>query len=111
MPWVNKIILEGPKGMREIEPGTPYGPGERVVGTTKSFIESKNVEDMKKVLGENYIPLGDALAAITSTTGFKKWWDAKHNGECVPCQERQATANYLKFRGPQWLAKWVKDNK
>ena len=100
---MNYIVIEGPNGKREVPETDPEGnsspfrldPGERVTGSR----QSGTVDDA--------IGLGDLLTAITTTTGFKQWWERQHGGPCPGCQQRAAAANYVQFKGPVWLKAWV----
>ncbi len=101
------ILIDGPNGKREVEEGKPYRlePGERIVG---SYRENKQSDKLDYIAKDNEIGVGSLMAAVTESTGFKKWWDEKHGGECIPCKKRQATLDYIKFQGPIWLVSWVK---
>ena len=70
--------------------------------------QQKELEDFAK---DNKIGLGDLVYLFTHSTGFKKYWDEYHGGECAPCQERQASWNYFKFKGPEFLKKMVEKAK
>ena len=103
------IVIEGPNGIREVSPGVPYrlSPGEKVTSATKDDILSRTAKT-------NRVPLGDMIAKVFDSTGFKAWYN-KQYGEgdgsgCAPCKKRQAALNYIEFQGPKWLSKWVKDN-
>ena len=74
----------------------------------QQLVQQKEIEDFAK---DNKIGLGDLVYLLTSSTGFKKWWDDKHGGECAPCQEKQASWNYFRFTGPQFLKKLIKESK
>ena len=102
------IVIEGPNGVRHIPNGVPYklASGERITGTVKSKSQ------LDQIAIENEIGLGSLVAAITNSTGFKQWWEAKHgNKACARCKWRQAVLDYIKFKGPIWLAKWVREHK
>ncbi len=99
------IIVEGPKGRREIPDGEAYGRNERMVGSYKTG------DAFAAVTYHSGIPAGDLAAALLKTVGFKSWWDKVHGGECLPCKHRQAAANYVKLMGPDWLARWVNKHK
>lgn len=104
------IVIAGNGGTRHVPAGKPYklGPGERIVGS----VNEQSGSPLEKIAVENEIGLGSLVAAIMSTTGFKQWWEAKHgNKACAKCKWRQAVLDYIKFKGPLWLAKWVKENK
>ncbi len=105
---ITELKLVGPDGERVVPQNTPYvlKAGEKLVGTVMSY--RGEIHDMAE---DNKIGAGDLVAAITTSTGFKKWWDKQHGGECLPCKERVATLNYIKFKGPKWLTKWIKGNK
>lgn len=106
------IILLGPNGERQIPENTPYRllPGEKVIRGTGRYGTIRESE-LDKLAESNKVGLGDLVASITTSTGFKNWWDEKHGGECAPCKQRQATLNYIKFQGPKWLAGWIKKGK
>jgi len=101
-----EIILHGPKGERKVLANTPYRllPGEKIVSSTVN-----GHSEIDKVAQENNIGVGDLIASITTSTGFKRWWDKLHGGECQSCKKNQATLNYIKFQGPKWLSKFVKE--
>ena len=93
--------------IRLVEEGKSYRlePGERVMrGGVPGLSE------LDKIAQENRIPVGDMIAKLFDTVGFKDYWNEKHGGECAPCKQRQATLNYIKFRGPKWLSEWVKED-
>lgn len=71
------------------------------------MLTSEKLKEMQKIADERGIGVGDLVAAITTSTGFKKWWDEKHGGECTKCNEKQAVWNYYKFKGPSWISNWV----
>jgi len=100
------IVLHGPDGYRQVAENTPYRllPGEKIVGAQSSVHPA-----LHEAAQENQIGVGDLVAAITTSTGFKRWWDKKHNGECQGCKKHQAALNYIQAQAPGWLAKWVKD--
>jgi len=100
------IVLHGPNGFRQVAENTPYRllPGEKVVGALGSVHP-----ELYTAAQENEIGVGDMITAITTSTGFKKWWDELHGGECQSCKKNQATLNYIKFQGPKWLSKFVKE--
>lgn len=83
-------------------------PGEKVVGSDKGSEVRSDDDDLHKVADQNKMGVGDLINALTTSTGFKKWWDDNHKGECAPCQKRRASANYIKFKSPSWLSKWIK---
>jgi len=101
------ILLKGPEGERTVPVNTPYRllPGERVVGLASA--DSAHIE-LEQLAHDNEVGLGDMVAKMLDSAGFKEWWDEKHGGECAPCKQRQATLNYIKFQGPKWLAAWIK---
>ena len=103
------IYITGPQGNRQVLSGVPYklGPGEQITGGTVN--ERDNALDIA-VKGTR-TGVGDLINAVTKSTGFKSWWKKLHKGECLPCKKRQATLNYLKFQGPEWLSNWVKEHK
>jgi len=53
----------------------------------------KQEKELKEFADDNKIGLGDLVYLFTHSTGFKKYWDEYHGGECAPCQERQASWN------------------
>ncbi len=101
------IIIDGPNGRRLVPENTPYrlSPGERIAGSTKL---APTETELEKFAEENKVGMGDLVAKVLDDVGFKEWWDKKHGGECAPCKQRQATLNYIKFKGPEWLSRWVK---
>ncbi len=105
------ILIDGPNGKREVEEGMAFrlGKSEHIV-TNPNYRHQGSLIELDKLANTNEIGVGSLIAAVTESTGFKKWWDEKHGGECIPCKKRQATLNYIKFQGPQWLSKWVKKN-
>lgn len=104
---LNVIILKGPTGTRFVNSGERYilGPGEKIIGSAR-VDDSATIEELA---APAKIGAGDLIVAVTTSIGFKAWWDKKHNGDCLPCKKRQATANYLQFKGPEWLTQWVKE--
>ena len=114
---MNMVILRGPQGVRLVSCGEPYRlqPNEQIVGSASLVDAAKSTEAYKKqqsILDQAQLTIGagDLIAAVTGSIGFKKWWDEKHGGSCLPCKRRQAVANYLQIRGPEWLRGWVKKN-
>ena len=107
------IIIKGPNGIREVKAGVPYRleVGEKIAGSYKTRINGVEIDEVTTVAKSSAIGAGDLIAAITGSTGFKRWWHEKHRGECMPCKRRQATANYLRAQGPAWLKTWVDKNK
>jgi len=106
------ITLRGPNGNREIPENTPYRklPGEYVLRGTGSKNKLFRADDQIDNLAQaNEVGVGDLIEAITTSTGFKKWWDAKHGGECKSCQRNKAVLNYIQGQVPGWLSSWVKD--
>ena len=101
---MNYIIIEGPTGKREVPETDELGeskpfklaPGEKVVGS-----RTEQNED---------IGLGDLITAITTSTGFKQWWEGGHDNPCGGCERRAAAANYIRFKGPEWLKTWIAEN-
>jgi len=69
----------------------------------------KQEKELKEFADDNKIGFGDLVYLFTHSTGFKKYWDEKHGGECAPCQERQAAWNYFRFKGPESLRKLVQE--
>lgn len=100
------IQLKGPEGVRLVEEGRPYrlNSGEKLIG---SISGDKN-HPLNSVAIETGIGVGDLIAKITESTGFKTWWNKQNGGNCKKCEERQAVLNYLKFQSPSWLKNWVK---
>lgn len=100
---MNYIIIEGPNGNREVPETDEAGenlpfrlaPGEKVIGSRSD--------------GKD-IGLGDLLTAITTSTGFKAWYEGLYGGPCSGCQQRAAAANYIHFKGPEWLKSWVAEH-
>jgi len=74
----------------------------------EQLAHQKEIEDFAR---DNKIGLGDLVYLFTHSTGFKKYWDEYHGGECAPCQERQASWNYFRFKGPKFLKKLVEESK
>jgi len=74
----------------------------------ETVAQQKELEDFAK---DNKIGFGDLVYLFTHSTGFKKYWDEQHGGECAPCQERQASWNYFRFKGPEFLKKLIKKAK
>ena len=87
----------------------PYrlAPDERVIGSAKEIQRDK----FDRLAREHTVGVGDLMASLTGSTGFKAWWKKLHKGECLPCKKRQAALNYLTFQGPEWLTAWVKEHK
>jgi len=69
----------------------------------------KELRPFIELASENNMGLGDLVAAITTSTGFKEWWGNNHDGECTKCNERQAAWNYYKFKTPSWMSSWIKN--
>jgi len=107
----NMILLRGPKGERYIPDNTEYRmlPGEYRVPVTGRRGGVPRESPLDIMARTNYIGAGDLVEAITTSTGFKRWWDKLHDGECQSCKKNQATLNYIKFQGPKWLSKFVKE--
>ena len=105
------ILIDGPNGKREVEEGMSFRltKGEHII-PNPNHQHSRKPTELDELANTNEIGVGSLIAAVTESTGFKKWWDEKHGGECGSCKKRQATLNYIKFQGPQWLSKWVKKN-
>lgn len=101
------IIITGPNGDRRVESGKPYrlGPGERVSGSTKDM----RLDVLDHIGNDTKTGVGDLVNAVTTATGFKRWWIKHHKGSCLPCQKRQAALNYFQFKGPQWVHDWVEE--
>ena len=113
----NMVILRGPQGVRLVNCGEPYRlqPDEQIVGSASLVDAAKNTEAQKRqqaILDDAQLTIGagDLIAAVTGSIGFKKWWDEKHGGSCLPCKRKQAVANYLRLKGPAWLMRWVREN-
>jgi len=89
-------------------------PGEVIVGSERELEINQQLQQETHQLQEwadtNSVGVGDLIAAVTKTTGFQDWWNAKHKGQCIPCKRRQAVYNYVQFAGPNWLKKWVEAN-
>ncbi len=86
------------------------GDGHKLLtGEKLKQIKEKQSEHLEKMAREQGIGVGDLVAAITTSTGFKKWWDEKHGGECTKCNEKQAVWNYYKFKGPSWISNWARN--
>ena len=66
-------------------------------------------KELKEFADDNKIGVGDLVYLFTHSTGFKKYWDEYHGGECAPCQERQASWNYFRFKGPESLRKLIQE--
>ena len=107
----NLVILNGPNGVRLVPcSGFRFLPGEKVIGSATLFNKAR-IEQMEVPPTQpEPIGVGDLAHKILTTSGFKSWWDKYHKGACLPCKQRQAYMNYLTFKGPEWLSKWVKDN-
>ncbi len=86
-------------------------PEEQSIQQEHNLELLKQRKQLEEFATDNKIGLGDLVALLTHSTGFKKWWDEKHGGECAPCQERQASWNYFRFAGPEFLKKLVKEVK
>ena len=101
------IIITGPKGDRHVKAGKPYRlePGERVSGSTME----QQRDQLDNIGNELKTGVGDLVNAVTTATGFKKWWIKHHKGSCLPCQKRQAALNYFQFKGLQWVHDWVEE--
>jgi len=74
----------------------------------EKIAQQKELEGFAK---DNKIGFGDLVFLFTHSTGFKKYWDENHGGECAPCQERQASWNYFRFAGPKFLKNLIKEAK
>lgn len=74
----------------------------------EKIAQQKELEDFAM---DNKIGFGDLVFLFTHSTGFKKYWDANHGGECAPCQEKQASWNYFRFAGPKFLKTLIKEAK
>jgi len=103
------IIITGPKGKRKVAAGEPYTlePGEMVTGMTRDV----KLDKFDHIADDTKVGVGDLINAATTATGFKKWWNAQHRGQCLPCKKRQAALNYFEFKGPQWIHDWVESKK
>ena len=103
------INITGPKGDRQVKEGKPFrlAEGESVVGSTQ-----ERRRDVLDTIGQaKRIGVGDLLTRVTTETGFKRWWQQTHKGQCMKCQRREAALNYFQFKGPEWLHDWVEGPK
>ena len=102
------LIRQTDGNIRRQEERVPYSllPGEVIVGSEREL----ETHQLQGWANTNSVGVGDLIAAVTKTTGFKDWWNAKHKGLCLPCKRNQAVANYIKLKGPRWLKTWVKEN-
>lgn len=53
------------------------------------------------------IPLGDILDALFFSSGFTTWFEAHYT---CKCDKRRALFNYIKLKGPAWLAQWIREH-
>ena len=80
------IILEGPRGQREVPEGKPYRklPGEKVMGSRQHVIGLLEQARSSEGLG-----VGDLIAAGTKLVGIQP---------CAPCSKRQRRWNQYRIR-------------
>ena len=98
------IVVKNAKGeTRMVADGIAYRlePGESIV---PGGIREKHADKIDIIAKDNMIGVGDLVDYITTRSRFKQWWNWMHKGDCLPCQKRQATLNYIKFKGPKWVA-------
>ena len=81
--------------------GYRLAPGESIV---PGGIRETHADKIDIIAKDNMVGVGDLVDYITTRSGFKKWWNWMHRGDCLPCQKRKATLNYIKIKGPQWVA-------
>ena len=92
------------------EPATRVLTPEQMKKRQEQIQEAMKQEKELTQFADDYkIGFGDLVALLTHSTGFKKYWDEHHGGECAPCQERQASWNYFRFKGPESLRKLIKE--
>ena len=92
------------------EPATRVLTPEQMKKRQEQIQEAmKQEKELTQFADDNKIGFGDLVALLTHSTGFKKYWDEHHGGECAPCQERQASWNYFRFKGPESLRKLIKE--
>jgi len=105
------ILLRGPDGERYIEDNTEYRmlPGEYRVPVTGRRGGVPRESPLDIMARTNHIGAGDLVEAITTSTGFKRWWYDFNGGNCGACQRNGAVLNYIQAQVPGWLATWVKD--
>jgi len=108
IPDINLVTIFVPENQSEGRLLTPEEIEEMKKHREEAEKQQKELEDFAK---DNKIGLGDLVYLFTHSTGFKKYWDEYHGGECAPCQERQASWNYFKFKGPEFLKKMVEKAK
>lgn len=108
MADVNIVSIVVPENESEGRLLTDEEIGEMKKRKEEAEKQRKELEDFAK---DNKIGLGDMVFLFTHSTGFKKYWDEQHGGECAPCQEKQASWNYFRFKGPEFLKKLIKKAK
>lgn len=92
------------------EPGTRTLTPEKMKERQEQIQEQmKQEKELQEFADDNKIGLGDLVYLFTHSSGFKKYWDEYHGGECPTCQERQASWNYFRFKGPESLRKLVQE--
>jgi len=72
------------------------------------LLQQKEMEDFAK---DNKIGLGDMVFLFTHSTGFRDWYKEQHGGDCTKCNERWASWNFFRFKGPDFLKKLIKEAK
>ena len=106
---INIVTITVPEN-RMAEPSTRVlTPGQMKKRQERIQETIKQEKELKEFADDNKIGLGDLVALLTHSTGFKKYWDEHHGGECAPCQERQASWNYFRFKGPESLRKLIQE--
>jgi len=88
-----------------------YTEEERIQMVERLEEKKKQQKELEDFARDNKIGFGDLVFLFTHSTGFKKYWDENHGGECAPCQERQASWNYFRFAGPKFLKTLIKEAK
>ena len=79
--------------------------GESVTGSTRD----QYLDQLDHIGNDLKTDVGDLVNAVTTATGFKRWWIKRYKGSCLPCQKRQAALNYFQFKGPQWVHDWIEE--
>ena len=108
MADVNIVPIFVPENGSEDRLLTDEEIGEMKKHEEEAEKQRKELADFAK---DNKIGMGDMIFLFTHSTGFKKYWDEHHGGECAPCQEKQASWNYFRFKGPDFLKKLIKKAK
>lgn len=87
-----KIILEGPLGKREVEANVPYRllPGEKIIGSNRGVLLSRDSQRLETLAKEKGIGVGDLVAKLTKTFGIKP---------CSKCEQRRQVLNRLRVDG------------